>query len=124
MCKPARALRSNMKESTKSSNYYPIATAILLVIITTLHTLFMATSILSSLRKTANLNNYITDASLLFWHILIAVSYIIALVYTYKKRASLSKKRINFIVYMGFLLYIFLSFSGCFINLSLVEYSK
>ena len=101
------------------NSYYPTVIASLLALVVVLHTVFMANAILPI--KSAYIDRYISDLSLLVWHILIAVSYIVALIYAYKKRAILSKKRINFIIYLGFLLYFFLSFSACTININIAH---
>ena len=90
------------------NRYYPIAYATVFSVAVLLHLMFMVAI-------TAPTINSLGSITVLLWHIAIALAYFIAVIYAYKKRDSLSQKKINFFVISGFFLYIFLSFSGCFI---------
>ena len=90
------------------NRYYPIAYATVFSVAVLLHLMFMVAI-------TAPVINSLGSITVLMWHIAISLAYFTALIYAYKKRAVLPRKKINFFVMTGFLLYIFLSFSGCFI---------
>ena len=90
------------------NNYFPIAWATILGSLAFVHALLMMISVIGG-------KFTIVTMFLFVWHLIIGVAYVLMLVYAYRKRDTLSKKKINFTVYIGFMLYIFLSFSGCFV---------
>ena len=48
------------------------------------------------------------------WNVLTAGVYIAYVIYAYIKREQLLESKINFYIYSGFLLYLFINFAGCF----------
>ena len=94
--------------SNIKNNNYPTAWASFLGLLTFIHAALMMASVVGG-------KFTIVTMFLFVWHLIIGVGYVLILIYAYRKRERLSKRKINFIVYIGFVLYIFLSFSGCFI---------
>ena len=96
-----------------NNKHYPIVFATIFSVVVLLHTMLMTGT--ANPLKALDGHIYWQRVFIMLWHIAIALAYFIAVIYAYKKRDSLSQKKINFLVISGFLLYIFLSFSGCFI---------
>ena len=96
-----------------NNKHYPIVFATIFSVAVLLHAILMIGT--ATPLKALDGHIYWQRVFIMLWHIAIALAYFIAVIYTYKKRDSLSQKKINFLVISGFLLYIFLSFSGCFI---------
>ena len=94
--------------SIKKNNNFPTAWASILGSLAFVHAILMITSVITSKLT-------IVVMFLFVWHLIIGIAYVLMLIYAYRKRETLSKKKINFAVYIGFILYIFLSFSGCFV---------
>ena len=94
--------------SNIKNNNYPTVWVYIFGLLVFFHAMIIIISL-----ATHKINNQ--SLFILIWHIIIGAGYISMLVYTYKKRKTLSRGKINFLIFAGFILYIFLSFSGCFL---------
>lgn len=95
-----------MYDISRDNTSFPIKIASILVFITILDVLLVSYLILLSPVSVAN-------SAIVLWHIAICIFYIKTTLYAYKNRESFTRNKINFLLYVGFLLYFFFSYVGC-----------